>query len=118
MLQNPLEMNTSNDAIAQLLLAANEQQQRGDVSAAAATLERAIRISPKDPMPYYHLAQVRYEQSMFDLTEQLSRKALSLFSGRYFLIAFRTYTFIVFVFRIWTFVFFVFRIWTKSAHGR
>jgi tetratricopeptide (TPR) repeat protein len=71
----------NNSAVIALLGAAEKQRLSGDYMRAAATLERAIRISPRDPELYYQLAQVRYLQRNYHQTEQLCRKAISLASG-------------------------------------
>jgi len=68
----------NNSAVIALLSSAQKQLQSGDYMRAAATLERAIRISPRDPELYYQLAQVRYLQRNYHQTEQLCRKAISL----------------------------------------
>jgi len=68
----------SNSAVTSLLASADKQRQSGDYSRAAGTLERAVRISPRDPELYYQLAQVRYLQGNYHQTEQLCRKAISL----------------------------------------
>ena len=71
----------NNRAVIALLDSAEKQRLSGDYMLAAASLERAIRISPRDPELYYQLAQVRYLQHNYHQTEQLCRKAISLASG-------------------------------------
>jgi len=71
----------NNSAVVALLGSAEKQRLSGDYMRAAATLERAIRISPRDPELYYQLAQVRYMQRNYHQTEQLCRKAISLAAG-------------------------------------
>jgi len=71
----------NNSAVIALLGSAEKQRQSGDYMRAAGTLERAIRISPRDPELYYQLAQVRYLQGNYHQTEQLCRKAISLAAG-------------------------------------
>jgi len=70
-----------NRAVIALLDTADKQSQNGDYMGAAATLERAIRISPRDPELYYQLAQVRYWQGNYPQTEQFCRKAMTLAAG-------------------------------------
>lgn len=67
-----------NSAVIALLKTAGQQKQAADYVSAAASLERAIRISPRDPVLYYQLAEVRYLQRNFQQAEQLCRKAISL----------------------------------------
>jgi len=71
----------NNSAVIALLDSAEKQRQSGDYMRAAAILERAIRISPRDPELYYQLAQVRYLQGNYHQTDQLCRKAISLAAG-------------------------------------
>lgn len=59
----------------------NEGQQllaNGAVERAGATLERAIRIAPRDPAAWYGLARVRFTQHRYGQTIELCRKALTL----------------------------------------
>ena len=69
--------NNYNEAINSLLDIAKNQQQSGDYAAAAASIERALRIQPKSTEAYYHLAQVRMQQVRFGEAEQLAKKAMS-----------------------------------------
>lgn len=50
----------------------------GAVERAGATLERAIRIAPRDPAAWYGLARVRFAQHRYDQAVELCRKALTL----------------------------------------
>jgi tetratricopeptide (TPR) repeat protein len=77
----PAPGNNSNHAVLALLGSAEQQTQRGDYVGAAGSLERAIRISPRDGSLYYQLAQVRYLQANYHQAEQLCRKAISLAAG-------------------------------------
>jgi hypothetical protein len=47
----------------------------GNLDAAVATLERGLRIEPRNPSLIYKLAEVRLKQSQPKLAEELSRKA-------------------------------------------
>jgi Flp pilus assembly protein TadD len=64
-----------------LLDAANRQKQAGQLPAAAASLERALRIEPRNPETWYQLAVVRFRQGHLDQAEQLARKAETLAGG-------------------------------------
>lgn len=71
----------NNSAVIALLSSGQQQRKSGDYQRAAATLERAIRISPRNPELYYELAQVRYLEGNYHQGEQLCRKAISLAAG-------------------------------------
>lgn len=47
----------------------------GDLDSAASTLERAIRIQPKNPELWHDLAQVRLKQQQPVLAEELAKKS-------------------------------------------
>lgn len=61
-----------------LLDTAQRQLAAGDAAAAAATLERALRIAPKDPLLWQRLAAVRLAQGRWDLAEQMAAKSNTL----------------------------------------
>lgn len=65
-----------------LLTTASQQQGGGDLNGAAASLERAQRIAPREPQVLYKLAQVRLAQGDAAQAEQVARRGLSLASGR------------------------------------
>jgi len=68
-------------AVVALLDTAERQANSGDLEAAAASLERAIRIDPRNPVLWYHLATVRLSQGDAQAAEQLAAKSNSLASG-------------------------------------
>lgn len=68
-------------AVVALLDTAERQANSGDLEAAAASLERAIRIDPRNPVLWYHLATVRLSQGDAHAAEQLATKSNSLSSG-------------------------------------
>ena len=68
-------------AVVALLDTAEQQANDGDLEAAAASLERAIRIDPRNPSLWYHLATVRLSQGDADAAEQLAVKSNSLSIG-------------------------------------
>jgi tetratricopeptide (TPR) repeat protein len=53
-------------------------EQRGDISAAVSTLERGVRIRPRDPLLWSRLAELRLQQKKPVLAENLARKSLAL----------------------------------------
>ncbi len=67
-----------NAAVVALLGKAQRQEQTLDYAAAAAALERAIRITPRDANLYFRLAGVRFKQDSIEQAEQLCRKAVAL----------------------------------------
>lgn len=65
-------------AVVALLKRAEQQAQSGDRRAAAASLERAIRIAPRFPESYYRLGELRYQEGAYNQAASLAQKALSL----------------------------------------
>lgn len=65
-----------------LLTGAAQQQGNGDLAGAAASLERAQRIAPREPQVLYRLAEVRLAQGDAAQAEQLARRGLTYASGR------------------------------------
>ena len=74
-------VDSTNPAVKSLLSTALEQRRLGDFPAAFATLERALRISPREAKVYYAMAQVRFEEKQLAQAEQFARKAVSLASS-------------------------------------
>jgi predicted Zn-dependent protease len=68
-------------AVIALLKTAEQQANAGDLEAAASSLERAIRIDPRNPVLWYHLATVRLSQGDARAAEQLATKSNSLATG-------------------------------------
>jgi tetratricopeptide (TPR) repeat protein len=77
----PPAVTTSSPAVVALLGQAENQANSGDLGAAAASLERAIRIEPRNPLLWYHLATVRLAQQEAAQAEQLAVKSNSLAAG-------------------------------------
>ncbi|HDZ55771.1 MAG TPA: tetratricopeptide repeat protein [Pseudomonas xinjiangensis] len=65
-----------------LLTVARDQENRGDLTNASASLERAMRIAPREPQVLYRLAQVRLAQGDAAQAEQLAQRGLSYAGGR------------------------------------
>ncbi len=63
-----------------LLEKAESQQQAGDLSGAASTLERAVRIESRNPLLWNRLANVRLQQGHSDLAVEFASKS-SEFAG-------------------------------------
>ena len=71
----------SNRAVSDLIAKADYLEQSGELETAAASLERAVRISPKDPIPWQRLARIRLRQKDAVQAEVLATKSNSL-AGR------------------------------------
>lgn len=65
-----------------LLTAARDQEGRGDLGGASSSLERAMRIAPREPQVFYRLAQVRLAQGDAPQAEQMAQRGLSYAAGR------------------------------------
>ena len=70
-------------AVVALLQQAEQQANAGDLDSATASLERAIRIDPRNPVLWFHLATVRLAQGEPAQAEQLATKSNSLAPGNY-----------------------------------
>jgi tetratricopeptide (TPR) repeat protein len=68
-------------AVGALASAANQSSQSGNIESATATIERAIRIEPRNATLYYKLALLRLKQSKPRLAEDLAKKAALLSSN-------------------------------------
>lgn len=67
-------------AAASLLEKAEWQQTAGDLTGAASTLERAVRIEARNPVLWNRLANVRLQQGHYDLAVEFASKS-SEFAG-------------------------------------
>jgi len=65
-------------ALAKLRLAALSEQRAGQYTRAAATLERALRIAPRDAMLWQQLASVRLRQQKWRLAVNMAAKSNAL----------------------------------------
>jgi len=68
-------------AVIALLDRADQQYQAHDLDAAAASLERALRIEPRNPRLWYQLAAIRLEQGQYGQAIQMAGKSNSLAAG-------------------------------------
>lgn len=64
-----------------LVAQAQQQSAKGDLDAASATLDRAIRIEPRNPLLWIELAKLRLAQTQAKQAESYGRKALALAAG-------------------------------------
>jgi cytochrome c-type biogenesis protein CcmH/NrfG len=76
-------VSTQPAAVGALLQQAEQQANAGDLESAAASLERAIRIDPRNPVIWFHLATVRLSQGEPSQAEQLATKSNSLAPGNH-----------------------------------
>lgn len=60
---------------------AHKQAGSGDFGQAAATLERALRIEPDNPLLWIELGRVRLSESNFAQADSMGRKAVALATG-------------------------------------
>ena len=65
-------------AVIALLDSAGRQEQNGQLENAAATLERAVRVDPRNAMVWYRLARVRLAQGQWQAAANLAAKSNSL----------------------------------------
>jgi len=64
-----------------LVAQAQSQQASGDYATAAASLERALRIEPNNPLLWLELSKLRQVENNYVQAESLARKALSKAGG-------------------------------------
>lgn len=69
-------------AVVALMKTADQRYESGDWDGAAANIERALRIEPRNAELWFRLAAVRLEQQQYAQAEALAQKSLAL-SGPY-----------------------------------
>lgn len=78
----PLESSASlSPAVGALVSAANQNTQAGNLESAVSSIERAIRIEPRNATLFYKLAVLRLKQSKPRLAEDLAKKSALLASS-------------------------------------
>lgn len=75
------EATSSSRTVVVLLDQASQQARSGSPERAAATLERALRIEPKNARLWHRLALIRYQQGKYNLAESLAAKSSTLAQG-------------------------------------
>lgn len=65
-------------AVDALLKTAREQERNQDLNGAVGTIERALRIEPRNGHLWYRLANLRYSQGQHGLASDLASKSLAL----------------------------------------
>ncbi len=68
-------------AVTSLLAKADTRAQAGEWGQAAALLERALRIEPRNAWLWHHLATVRFQQKRYAQAVSLANKSSSLAPG-------------------------------------
>ena len=74
-------MREGNSAVVALLESAREAERGGQYGRAAAALERALKVEPRNPRLWHRLATVRYRQGRHPEAEALARRSMSLSPG-------------------------------------
>jgi predicted Zn-dependent protease len=80
-LPSPPEAPPSNPAVVSLMEQAHAQAAAGQTDQAGASLERALRIEPLNPLLWQELARVRLGQGQYLQAEHLAAKSTSLAGG-------------------------------------
>ena len=68
-------------ASASLVAQSHKQMTGGDFGLAAATIERAMRIEPDNPLLWIELGRVRYTAGDYSQADSMGHKALALATG-------------------------------------
>lgn len=68
---------STNNATLALLDSAIQDTEAGNLEVAAATIERALRIEPRNPQLWYRLALIRFDQGKHRLAANLAAKSNS-----------------------------------------
>lgn len=68
----------SSNAVTSILINARSAMQKGKYRIAAAQLERAVRIEPRNALLWHYLAKVRFNQGRYSLAANLASKSTLL----------------------------------------
>lgn len=74
----PTTPASDNGAVVALVQNAKNDAAAGRLPSAAANLERALRIEPRNPVLWHELARVRLDEGQSAQAEQLANKSLTL----------------------------------------
>jgi predicted Zn-dependent protease len=77
----PPVARSENVAVAGLMESARADAAAGKLSTAAASIERALRIEPRNPRLWQELARVRLEQTQFVQAESMAARSNSYAAG-------------------------------------
>ena len=72
---------TLSPASRSLVTQAQAQRRKGDLPGATVSLERALRIEPKNPLLWLEMGRLRMDQRNYPQAENMARKALSMSVG-------------------------------------
>ncbi len=64
-----------------LLADAQQAANRGDLASAETQVERALRIAPRDPQVYLHLASIKRRQLNYLQAEQVALRGVAVSAG-------------------------------------
>ena len=70
-----LEPESENNAVLALINSARNDSNAGKPDSASATLERALRIEPRNPVLWHELARMRLQQGLPDQAASLAAKS-------------------------------------------
>ncbi|MBN2426875.1 MAG: tetratricopeptide repeat protein [Deltaproteobacteria bacterium] len=73
--------SSGNSAVIALLGTAHNQSSSGEFEAAGASLERALRIEPRNPHLWQELARIRFNQGQYREAENMAAKSNTLAAG-------------------------------------
>ncbi len=80
--EEPAAPPSDNPVVISLLDQADGLAASGQLDRAAASVERGLRIAPKDAALWQKLARIRLEQGRYQQAESLAKKAIALARGR------------------------------------
>lgn len=72
------EPDRASPVVSKLMASARQQQQGGQWDTAASSLERALRIEPRNPTLWSRLAEIKFEQRDWQAAIQLAAKSNTL----------------------------------------
>lgn len=78
---SPDNLVAASDVAQSLVADARRHRQSGDFSGAVQRLERAISITPRDPVVWFELARVRLAEEQWNEAENLAQRALEYTYG-------------------------------------
>ena len=76
---------SSNTAVLALVNKAHDEAAAGRMDAAGASLERALRIEPRNPVLWQELARVRLDQGQYRQAQNMAAKSNALAGGNRYL---------------------------------
>ncbi|MGF1548090.1 MAG: tetratricopeptide repeat protein [Thiotrichales bacterium] len=70
-----------NPVVVSMLSAADQYQQSGDLERASSSVERGLRVAPRDAHLWQRLARIRLQQGRYQQAEEMAKKSSSLAQG-------------------------------------